>query len=190
MRSSAIVIAALPALLTACGGHIPPVGPSSSFQAHQQAPEKRWPTSNLDIRLCPDPEATRLPYTGCTVVKEPFTVTGRAPSRSVLAYAVTTESGKTGFIPDIDYFLSEDTDKRAERLKSQERSKAAKADCDRRGGVSVGMTRAQVYASCWGKPQKINTTTTAGGDHEQLVYAGYNYLYLRNGVLTSIQTSK
>lgn len=69
---------------------------------------------------------------------------------------------------------------------------AAKANspCARKGGVGVGMTRAQVHASCWGKPTSINITTTASGDHEQWVYPGYQYLYLRNGVVTSIQTSR
>ena len=67
---------------------------------------------------------------------------------------------------------------------------AEKTECKRKGGVAVGMTRAQVYASCWGKPQKTNVTTTAGGDHEQLVYPGFQYVYLRNGIVTSIQTSQ
>jgi len=67
---------------------------------------------------------------------------------------------------------------------------AAKHPCKVKGGVAVGMTRAQVYASCWGKPTKINITTTGSGDHEQLVYPGYQYVYLHNGIVTSIQTSR
>jgi len=70
------------------------------------------------------------------------------------------------------------------------RAEAGKALCAKKGGVGVGMTRAQVYASCWGKPEKINITTTAGVDHEQLVYPGWQYVYLRNGVVTAIQTSR
>lgn len=52
------------------------------------------------------------------------------------------------------------------------------------------MTRAQVYASCWGKPEKTNITATASGRHEQLVYGGGQYVYLTDGVVTSIQTSR
>lgn len=68
------------------------------------------------------------------------------------------------------------------------KARAAKADCDRRGGIKIGMTAAEVTASCWGKPERVNTTHYTGGDHQQWVY-GYNYVYLRNGVVTSIQTS-
>ena len=63
-----------------------------------------------------------------------------------------------------------------------EANKAAKQK-----GVRVGMTREQVMASAWGKPQQINTTTASYGTHEQWVYPGQNYLYFENGVLTTIQ---
>ena len=56
-------------------------------------------------------------------------------------------------------------------------------------GVDIGMTADDVRKSSWGKPQKINSTITANGRHEQWVYGGGN-LYLDNGVLTSIQTSR
>lgn len=65
----------------------------------------------------------------------------------------------------------------------------AKADCDRRGGVAIGMTKAQVYSSCWGRPRKVNETMTARSRHEQWVYGG-GYVYLEDGVVTSIQTSR
>jgi hypothetical protein len=56
-------------------------------------------------------------------------------------------------------------------------------------GVSIGMTGEQVRKSSWGKPKSINETITARGKHEQWVYGG-GYLYLENGVLTSIQTRR
>jgi hypothetical protein len=56
-------------------------------------------------------------------------------------------------------------------------------------GVSIGMTAEQIRKSSWGKPRSINETITAAGKHEQWVYGG-GYLYLENGVLTSIQTSR
>jgi hypothetical protein len=63
------------------------------------------------------------------------------------------------------------------------------ASCDRRQAVSAGMTRAQVYASCWGKPTSIDVSTTGPYKFELLVYEGYDYVYLEDGVVTSIQVS-
>ena len=53
-------------------------------------------------------------------------------------------------------------------------------------GIGIGMSREQVLASVWGKPQQVNTTTNAYGTHEQWVY-GRSYLYFDNDRLTSIQ---
>jgi len=64
-----------------------------------------------------------------------------------------------------------------------------KARCAKLGGVSIGMKPEQIAKSCWGKPIKINETLTSRGNHEQWVYGG-GYLYLDNGVVTSIQTSR
>jgi hypothetical protein len=65
---------------------------------------------------------------------------------------------------------------------------AQKDRCDRLGGARIGMTSNGVLKSCWGKPRHVNTTITARGKHEQWVYGG-GYLYLDDGVVTSIQTS-
>lgn len=56
----------------------------------------------------------------------------------------------------------------------------------RSGSVAIGMTPQQAIAA-WGKPMKINRTTTASTVREQWVYGGNNYLYFDNGVLTSFQ---
>jgi len=63
------------------------------------------------------------------------------------------------------------------------------ASCDRRQAVSPGMTRAQVYASCWGKPTSIDVSSTGPYKFELLVYDGYDYVYLEDGVVKSIQVS-
>ena len=52
---------------------------------------------------------------------------------------------------------------------------------------SIGMTSEEVRASRWGDPEKINTTTTANGTSEQWVYSSGNYVYLDNGIVTTIQ---
>ena len=54
-------------------------------------------------------------------------------------------------------------------------------------GVSIGMSAEDVLASSWGKPESINTTTTARGSREQWVYGSRHYLYFENGILTTVQ---
>lgn len=54
------------------------------------------------------------------------------------------------------------------------------------GQVQVGMT-AQMCIDAWGKPTKINTTTSTYGTREQWVYNHTSYLYFKDGILTSIQ---
>jgi hypothetical protein len=69
--------------------------------------------------------------------------------------------------------------KQAQKLASSKR--------EARGGVLIGMSRDEVLASKWGRPQSVNKTSTAHGTSEQWVYGGRNYLYFQNGVLTSVQ---
>lgn len=52
---------------------------------------------------------------------------------------------------------------------------------------AIGMTKTEAENSTWGKPNKINTTTTVYGIHEQWVYGNGRYLYFDNEKLTSIQ---
>lgn len=53
--------------------------------------------------------------------------------------------------------------------------------------VKIGMTVDEVLTEGWGKPTKINKTTTQYGVSEQWVYPNYNYLYFDDGILTAIQ---
>ena len=60
------------------------------------------------------------------------------------------------------------------------------------GKVAIGMTSDHVVQS-WGKPTKINKTINASGTSEQWVYdrgriGQSQYVYLSNGVVTSIQS--
>jgi hypothetical protein len=53
--------------------------------------------------------------------------------------------------------------------------------------VWIGMTDEELVA-VRGRPEKINTTVTAGGRHEQWVYGGLSFLaYVDNGVVTAWQ---
>ncbi|MDA3971632.1 MAG: hypothetical protein PF442_09805 [Desulfobulbaceae bacterium] len=54
--------------------------------------------------------------------------------------------------------------------------------------IFAGMTKEQVLLS-WGEPKKRNTSVGSWGVHEQWVY-GSQYLYFKNGVLSSYQTGK
>ncbi len=55
------------------------------------------------------------------------------------------------------------------------------------GKVFIGMTSEQARLS-WGKPRKVNPTTTLGGTREQWVYGDADsFLYFDDGVLTAIQ---
>lgn len=58
-------------------------------------------------------------------------------------------------------------------------------------GVYIGQTANSVLTnSSWGKPNKVNRSIYASGNHEQWVYGHGDYLYFTNGVLTSIQTRR
>jgi hypothetical protein len=56
------------------------------------------------------------------------------------------------------------------------------------GRVVLGMTAHMVIAA-WGQPHSVNTTITAGGSREQWVYPN-DYVYLTNGRVDGIQTSR
>jgi hypothetical protein len=108
-----------------------------------------------------------------------------------LAYLAFTHSSletdlKYGSPKGYEDILFEDPAVTAQKAKQH--AAKAKTECERRGGVTIGMTKEQVYASCWGKPYKVNTTVVANGRHEQWIYDG-GYLYFLDGVLTGIQTS-
>lgn len=67
--------------------------------------------------------------------------------------------------------------KKQEELKEKKKSE----------GVRIGMTKQDVLDSSWGKPEKINKTTTKYGVREQWVYGNGNYLYFEDDKLTSVQ---
>lgn len=55
--------------------------------------------------------------------------------------------------------------------------------------AKIGMTTNQVRNQTnWGEPNSINKTLTAYGTIEQWIYDDYQYLYFKNGKLTTIQT--
>ena len=74
-----------------------------------------------------------------------------------------------------------------ERKRAEDERKRAYAEYQSKGGVRIGMTKAQVLKSNWGKPVSINTTITANSTREQWVYSSRTYLNFTNNILTTIQ---
>ncbi|MGB6080263.1 MAG: hypothetical protein WBF99_12465 [Xanthobacteraceae bacterium] len=151
--------------------------------------QTKW-ISGLSIPVCPNPqmresECERTSSGKVEVVSKEKDYLGRE-------IFLTRVDGVGGFISGYyfnvpGYLVDEDPKVSAKKAKAK--AKAAKAECDRRGGIGIGMSAAQVRASCWGKPSRINETINAHGKHEQWVY-GSSYVYLDNGVVTSIQQSR
>ena len=51
---------------------------------------------------------------------------------------------------------------------------------------AIGMTADEVRASSWGNPKDINRDTYSWGVQEQWCYSDYRYIYLEDGIVTSI----
>jgi len=66
---------------------------------------------------------------------------------------------------------------------------APRTSCDRGKAIAVGMTANEVYASCWGKPKSVSSSVLGSTKMEMLLYEGYNYVYLENGIVKSIESS-
>lgn len=65
--------------------------------------------------------------------------------------------------------------------------KAYRDSLRKKPAATIGMTAKQVREnSNWGRPLKVNRTTTANGTDEQWVYS-VGYLYFHNGILRSAQ---
>ena len=60
-------------------------------------------------------------------------------------------------------------------------------EIDNANRPEIGMTAEEVEASSWGKPDRKNITEAYYGTHEQWVYEGKGYVYLDDGIVTSIQ---
>jgi len=108
-----------------------------------------------------------------------FIVDGIERPGFTLFVRVRFDDGELGYVPELDYLIGTSTTDPA----------VAAAECKRRGDPRIGMTAAQVAATCWGKPENVNRTIVAGSTEDQYVYAGGRYVYLRNGVVNAIQAS-
>jgi hypothetical protein len=62
----------------------------------------------------------------------------------------------------------------------------ALAQCKKMGGPKLGMTPAQVKATCWGPPKYVNAKQRKTGKYEQYVYGDDKFVYFRDGKVTSV----
>ena len=86
----------------------------------------------------------------------------------------------------------EDDERRAKWKREDDERKneeeKVKRELAKKPNAKIGMTTDQILnKSNWGKPDDINTTIDAYGKFEQWVYEDNQYLYFKNGKLTSIQ---
>ena len=71
----------------------------------------------------------------------------------------------------------------------QDKRAKQQASCNRRQAVSVGMTREQLYRSCWGRPTSISTSAIGPAKYDLLLYQGHDYVFLEDDVVISVQVS-
>lgn len=150
----------------------------------------RWIDPAFPLRLCDKPDdmllCLRRVKQGAFIVTDRVDrIVGNAAeglsTRYTIAYKVQFADGSTGYATPISLAWTNDA-------RGIHAMLSAEAECHRRGGIQIGMTKEQVYGSCWGRPQSINSTVTAVGTHEQLVYGSGAYVYLDNGMVTAVQT--
>lgn len=190
IRMSDIAVGLAALSLSACAARPISLAPSATMQSQQPhnrfaVGEKRWLNSLSRIQIYkgpPDPGEFFGKPPGVPVLHGGLTIEGAINRRIRTWYLVRLDDGRQGWVEETQLLLSDNREEHA-------RAEAEKATCKRKGGVAVGMTRQQVLASCWGKPRTINRTTTGAGSEEQFVYPGFNYVYLDNGIVTSVQTS-
>jgi len=112
-------------------------------------------------------------------------------------FEVTTEVEKIrkGTMPAYEFanFEREQKQKTASAAKEKQRKERilreyGKVEGEKvlKGVVWIGMSDSQAYDS-WGAPKDINRTTSAYGKKEQWVYDNNQYLYFKDGKLTTIQ---
>jgi hypothetical protein len=96
-------------------------------------------------------------------------------------YQVQLADGRAGYMSSVfrdRFFSSEPTAVDREWISACEQN-----------GPSIGMNDRQVFY-CFGRPSTTNTTVTANGKREQLVYGSRGYIYLDNGIVSAVQTSQ
>jgi hypothetical protein len=111
-----------------------------------------------------------------------FKIDGLVPNHSEIAgvsadnpyFHVVMDDGRSGFV-SAPLFGTTTVD-----------PKVTAAECKKKGDPKLGMNAAQVAATCWGAPNYVNTKIRKTGKYEQYVYGDNKFVYLRDGIVTSI----
>lgn len=109
--------------------------------------------------------------------------------------SLARDTGRKGF-DELDWKYNEKKDKYIEYsnyndltvlAEIEEKTKKDLIEQAKGQNPAIGMTKEEVEASLWGKPEKINRTVTKYSTREQWVYGNRQYLYFTDGILTSFQ---
>lgn len=165
---------------------IPPIGAGEVERERAAYTNQKRHFGLLGANVCKNLDMTEGCRTVTTGAATAEAVEGRltAGGRMVESiFVVRLSNGDRGYIKSLDFRLMDDDAEHQKKV-------AAQKECDRKGrNIHVGMTGAQVLASCWGKPIRNNRTITASGVREQWVYGNGSYVYVTDGVVTALQDS-
>jgi len=152
------------------------------FRMTPRSTKRPIATTSGATSMTPPPESLARSSSGSTVI--PFILKSLlALVVLVLAFQIRTCSDKADTAA---------AKQRSEQAQQAIASRKANVDAAISAGkVLVGMSAEEVMKS-WGAPSKVNQTINAAGTHEQWIYdlgayGGAAYVYLNNGVVTTIQ---
>jgi hypothetical protein len=140
-----------------------------------------WVTGNV-VRLCEGPSTLR-----CLQFLQPKThvkVDGLVPNHSEVGgvssdepyFHIVMDDGRAGFVSAVIF----------SNVTTTLDPVTALAECKKKGNPKIGMTAAQVKATCWGPPKYVNAKVRTTGKYEQYVYGDNKFVYLRDGIVTSV----
>jgi len=120
-----------------------------------------------------------------------FTITGAERGAKALPYAkIVFDNGHGGYVLASELADSAlDYDPIAKEARDSEQQAARLREYKKHGQPRIGMTAKELTLTCWGKPDHVNRTQTAGAVIDQYVYEDDKYVYLRNGIVTAIQVT-
>lgn len=99
-----------------------------------------------------------------------------------------TKENTVSYFGGRDYFVSIEA---ALEAKAEAESRMAEHNREKEALKSsppqIGMTADEVRQCAWGSPDKINKDVYSWGVEEQWVYDDHGYVYLKDGIVTSIQ---
>jgi hypothetical protein len=141
-----------------------------------------WVTGNT-LQLCQKPVSTACGYEFLALGTH-LKVDGLVPNHSEVAgtsidepyFHAVTDDGRSGFVDALLWSMMTTTVDPV----------VAAEECKKKGDPKLGMNAKQVAATCWGPPAYVNTKQKQTGKYEQYVYGDDKFVYLHDGVVTSI----